>query len=170
TDIGVRYQVPGVRPSKGVRYQVPGVRKESGHTSPDPSHLTPDTPHLTPHPPFSWRFRVPDGETISFVDNHFGPRQFTAGKDFGDFVVWRPDDIPAYQLACVVDDNAMRISEVVRGADLLVSTARQLLLYRALQWDAPSFYHCDLLTDENGQRLAKRHADLSLRHLRAQGR
>jgi len=118
---------------------------------------------------FSWRFRVPDGETISFCDGSFGARQFVAGKDFGDFVVWRPDDVPAYQLACVADDAAMRITEVVRGADLLVSTARQLLLYRALKLTPPRFYHCPLMTDDSGVRLAKRHAALSLRNLREQG-
>ena len=74
----------------------------------------------------NWRFRVPDGETISFTDGNCGEQKFVAGKDFGDFVVWRHDDVPAYQLACVVDDAAMHITEVVRGADLLVSTARQI--------------------------------------------
>src|SRR6185312_17231576 len=118
---------------------------------------------------FCWRFRVPDGETISFTDRNFGPQQFVAGKDLGDFVVWRSDDVPAYQLACVADDAAMKISEVVRGADLLVSTARQLLLYRALGLAAPSFYHCPLVTDASGVRLAKRHDVLSLRQLRAKG-
>jgi glutamyl-tRNA synthetase len=118
---------------------------------------------------FNWRFRVPDGETISFTDGHFGPQQFVAGKDFGDFVVWRPDDVPAYQLAVVVDDAAMQITEVVRGADLLKSTARQLLLYRALRLPPPKFYHCPLMTDETGVRLAKRHEALSLRTLRARG-
>lgn len=118
---------------------------------------------------FCWRFRVPDGEAISFVDGHFGRQQFIAGKDFGDFVVWRSDDVPAYQLACVADDSAMRISEVVRGADLLTSTARQLLLYRALGLTAPSFYHCPLVTDASGARLAKRHDSLSLRQLQAKG-
>ena len=118
---------------------------------------------------FSWRFRVPDGETISFADGSFGPQQFVAGKDFGDFVVWRHDDVPAYQLSVVVDDAAMRITEVVRGADLLVSTARQLLLYRALNLEPPQFYHCPLMTDAAGARLAKRHDALSLRTLRAQG-
>ena len=63
----------------------------------------------------------------------------------------------------------MGITEVVRGADLLRSTARQLLLYRALQRQAPSFYHCPLVTDASGQRLAKRHDALSLRKLRAAG-
>ena len=118
---------------------------------------------------FCWRFRVPDGETISFRDAHFGPQQFIAGKDFGDFVVWRSDDVPAYQLACVVDDIAMRITEVVRGADLLVSTARQLLLYRALGIAPPQFYHCPLMTDDTGVRLSKRHDALSLRTLRQSG-
>jgi glutamyl-tRNA synthetase len=112
---------------------------------------------------------VPDGETISFIDANFGPQQFIAGKQFGDFIVWRPDDVPAYQLACVADDAAMRITEVVRGADLLISTARQLLLYRALGLKAPQFFHCDLMTDDQGIRLAKRHAALGLRHLREHG-
>ena len=93
-----------------------------------------------------------------------------AGTDFGDFVVWRQDDVPAYQLACVVDDAAMQITEVVRGADLLASTARQLLLYRALSLTPPKFFHCPLVPDESGQRLAKRHDALSLRALRASGK
>ena len=97
------------------------------------------------------------------------PQRFVAGKDFGDFVVWRHDDVPAYQLACVADDAAMQVTEVVRGADLLVSTARQWLLYRALGLTAPEFFHCELMTDAAGVRLAKRHDALSLRHLREQG-
>lgn len=122
-----------------------------------------------PGAPCHWRFRVPDGEEISFVDGHFGPQTFVAGRSFGDFVVWRSDDVPAYQLTVVVDDAAMHISEVVRGADLLVSTARQLLLYRALGLHAPQFFHCPLMLDERGERLAKRHDALSLRALRASG-
>jgi glutamyl-tRNA synthetase len=118
----------------------------------------------------AWRFLVPDGETITFIDGHFGEQHFVAGRDFGDFVVWRGDDVPAYQLACVVDDAAMEITEVVRGADLLVSTARQLLLYRALGLSPPAWFHCPLFTDESGQRLAKRHDALSLRRLRELGK
>lgn len=117
----------------------------------------------------NWRFRVPDGERIRFVDGHFGEQEFTAGRDFGDFVVWRRDDVPAYQLAVVVDDEAMKISEVVRGADLLRSTARQILLQRALGFREPAYYHCPLMVDERGERLAKRHDALSLRALRAAG-
>ena len=110
-----------------------------------------------------------DGETVSFVDGNVGPQQFVAGKDFGDFVVWRQDDVPAYQLSVAVDDAAMNITEVVRGADLLKSTARQLLLYRALGVDPPKFFHCPLMTDAAGLRLAKRHDALSLRALKAKG-
>jgi len=117
----------------------------------------------------NWRFRVPDGETISFLDQHQGPQSFVAGKDFGDFVVWRRDDVPAYQLAVVVDDAAMQVTEVVRGVDLLKSTARQLLLIRTLGFDIPSYFHCDLVRDDKGVRLAKRHDALSLRTLREQG-
>ena len=118
---------------------------------------------------FCWRFRVPDGETISFRDENLGEQKFIAVKDFGDFVVWRNDDVPAYQLACVVDDAEMKITEVVRGKDLLLSTARQLLLYRALNLQPPKFFHCELMLDENGRRLAKRNDALSLRQLRERG-
>jgi len=118
----------------------------------------------------NWRFRVPEGEAVEFADLHLGRQSFVAGQDFGDFVIWRRDDVPAYQLAVVVDDAEMRITEVVRGADLLKSTARQLLLYGALGWNPPEFYHCDLVADQAGVRLAKRHDALSIRRLREQGR
>jgi len=118
---------------------------------------------------FAWRFRVPDGETVSFVDGNCGEQRFVAGKDFGDFVVWRGDGVPAYQLACVADDAAMQITEVVRGADLLVSTARQILLYRALGLTPPAFFHCRSGSMKPAWRLAKRHDALSLRTLRDRG-
>jgi glutamyl/glutaminyl-tRNA synthetase len=117
----------------------------------------------------NWRFRVPDGEEICFTDLHLGSQRLTAGRDFGDFIVWRRDEVPAYQLAVVVDDAAMQITEVVRGADLLRSTARQILLYRALGFRAPDSYHCDLVRDDAGVRLAKRHDALSIRQLRELG-
>ncbi len=117
-----------------------------------------------------WRFRVPDGEKLMFVDAAQGIQTAVAGADFGDFVVWRRDGVPAYQLAVVADDAAMEITEVVRGMDLLLSTFRQLLIYRALKLEAPRFCHVPLRVDPaTGQRLAKRHASLSLRELRARG-
>jgi len=124
----------------------------------------PDTPGS-----MNWRFRVPDGEAVEFIDLNLGPQRFVAGKDFGDFVVWRRDGVPSYQLACVADDAAMRITEVVRGADLLKSTARQILLNRALGLDNPAWYHCRLMVDQHGRRLAKRYDALSLRTLRQRG-
>jgi glutamyl-tRNA synthetase len=117
----------------------------------------------------NWRFRVPDGETIRFKDANLDHQKFVAGRDFGDFIIWRHDQIPSYQLAVVVDDATMQITEVVRGEDLLISTARQLLIYRALGLKAPSFYHCALMKDDHGIRLAKRHDALSLHSLREQG-
>ena len=87
----------------------------------------------------NWRFRGRSGETVAFTDGRAGPQTFIAGRDFGDFIVWRKDGVPAYQLAVVVDDAAMRITEVVRGADLLPSTAQQILLYRALGLEPPGF-------------------------------
>jgi glutamyl-tRNA synthetase len=117
----------------------------------------------------NWRFRVPDGESIAFVDALRGPQAFVAGRDFGDFLVWRKDGLPSYELAVVADDHAMGITEVVRGSDLLLSTARQLLLYRSLDWTAPAWAHAPLIMDTHGRRLAKRSAGLSLRELRTRG-
>lgn len=117
----------------------------------------------------NWRFRVPDGHAVNFVDLKQGSQSFVAGRDFGDFLVWRRDDVPSYQLACAVDDALMRVTEVVRGADLLKSTARQALLQRALDYPTPEYFHCDLVADERGERLAKRHAALALRALRERG-
>ncbi len=122
-----------------------------------------------PSTPANWRFRVPEGEMVQFEDARCGLQRFVAGNDFGDFPVWQKDGMPAYQLAVVVDDAAMKVTEVVRGKDLLLSTARQLLLYRALKLNPPDFYHCPLMTDEKGHRLAKRHDALSLRSAREAG-
>ena len=116
-----------------------------------------------------WRFRVPDGRTIEFHDALQGTVCRTAGVDFGDFVVWRRDDLAAYELAVVADDHAMEIAEVVRGADLLTSTARQILLYEALGWTPPAFCHTPLVCDASGRRLAKRTGGLAIRELREAG-
>jgi len=118
---------------------------------------------------FNWRFRVPNDREIRFDDTRLGPCEFECLRDFGDFLVWRKDGVPAYELAVVVDDAAMGITEVVRGEDLLISTARQLLIYEALDLMPPSFYHTPLMVDTAGQRLAKRHRALSLRELREAG-
>ena len=116
----------------------------------------------------AWRLRVPE-RSVHFKDLRQGSQRFTGQQDFGDFVVWRPQAGPSYQLAVVVDDALMGITEVVRGCDLLLSTARQLLIYEALGFQPPDFYHCPLVTDEQGVRLAKRHDALSLKKLRERG-
>lgn len=113
-----------------------------------------------------WRFRVQDGQEVDFNDLAQGKQRWIAGRDFGDFVIWRRDDVPAYQLAVVVDDQRMQITEVVRGMDLMVSTARQILLIQALGFRFLDYYHCPLITDEKGQRLAKRARSLSLQYYR----
>lgn len=118
---------------------------------------------------YNWRFRVPDHRLIDFVDARMGPCAFESLRDFGDFLIWRKDGVPAYELAVVVDDSLMGVTEVVRGEDLLISTARQLLIYEALETVAPRFYHAPLVCDPNGQRLAKRVGSLSLRALREAG-
>lgn len=113
----------------------------------------------------NWRFKVPENLKVQFLDNNFGEQTFVTDIDFGDFLVWRKNGFPSYELSVVADDYAMGITEVVRGADLLLSTARQILLYNALNWSIPEFYHCELILDENGQRLAKTHKSLALREL-----
>lgn len=116
----------------------------------------------------SLRVRAGPG-VLAFDDLVAGPQRFEVGVDLGDVIVRRADGLWAYQLATVVDDAAMGITEVVRGDDLLPSTGSQLLLYRALGLDAPAFLHLPLLLDESGERLAKRRGSLTLRGLRAAG-
>ncbi|MBB4636701.1 tRNA glutamyl-Q(34) synthetase GluQRS [Longimicrobium terrae] len=116
---------------------------------------------------FALRVAAPSGP-IPFTDELLGPCAFDPA-DEGDFVVRRKDGVAAYQLAVVVDDAAMRITDVVRGADLLSSTARQILLYRALELPEPRFLHVPLMLGPDGERLAKRHGAVSLGELRDAG-
>jgi glutamyl-tRNA synthetase len=117
--------------------------------------------------PFAWRFRVTDSP--GFTDAFAGETQIDLRQLGGDFVVWKSAGTPAYQLAVVVDDAEMGITEVVRGDDLIPSTPRQLLLYRALGHAPPRFVHVPLVVGEDGRRLAKRHGDTRLSALRDAG-
>ncbi|MGB8331601.1 MAG: tRNA glutamyl-Q(34) synthetase GluQRS [Polyangiales bacterium] len=120
-----------------------------------------------PGEPAALRFRMAD-PSPGFEDALCG--RYPDGRAGGDFVVRRADGIWAYQLAVVVDDAEARISQVIRGADLLDSTPRQIALYRALGCPTPSFAHVGLLLDEAGNRLAKRHGAVSIESLRQAGR
>ena len=113
----------------------------------------------------AWRVRVPD-EEVAFTDLCMGPHSENLLTGCGDFYLRRADGVFAYQLAVVVDDARMGVTEVVRGADLLSSTARQLYLYRLLGLTPPVFAHCPLLLDADGRRLSKRDGDQSLENLR----
>ena len=119
---------------------------------------------LTRAPAF--RVQVPD-EEITFTDGHLGRYAENLARDCGDFYLRRADGVFAYQLAVVVDDALMGVTEVVRGSDLLSSTPRQLWLYRELGLTAPQFYHLPLLLAPDGRRLSKRDGDQSLENLRA---
>ena len=112
------------------------------------------------------RLRVPE-EAIAFTDGHMGPVRENLPTDCGDFLLRRSDGLYAYQLAVVVDDAAMGVTEVVRGADLLSSTPRQLLLYRMLGLTPPRFCHFPLLLDSRGRRLSKRDGALGLEALQS---
>lgn len=111
------------------------------------------------------RLRVPDKE-ISLIDGHMGGYAERLERDCGDFLLRRSDGMFAYQLAVVVDDAAMGVTEVVRGADLLSSTPRQLYLYQLLDLTPPEFFHFPLLLAPDGRRLSKRDADVGLDSLR----
>ncbi|GFN31789.1 glutamyl-Q tRNA(Asp) synthetase [Paenibacillus curdlanolyticus] len=115
----------------------------------------------------SLRFAMPD-VAITFVDEAAGEQSFPPGAG-GDFVVKRADGIISYQLAVVVDDHAMGITDVLRGWDLIDSTPRQLLLYKALGMKPPRFAHVPLLLGPDGTRLAKRHGAVSLASIRERG-
>lgn len=106
-------------------------------------------------------------ETVSFHDRLCGEYRENLAEECGDFIIRRSDGVYAYQLAVVVDDAAMGITEVVRGNDLLSSTARQLLLYRLLGLPEPEFSHLPLLIAPDGRRLSKRERDLDMGELRS---
>jgi glutamyl-tRNA synthetase len=140
----------------------------------DPSLTTPPTHYSIDgeeKTPVCWRFRVPDHQKVRFYDNNLGEVIFTSGIDFGDFVIYTKAGYPSYELAVVVDDLSMGVTEVVRGRDLLLSTARQILLINALTGATSSvseegeeyisqnrleYYHCELVRDKEGVRLSKR--------------
>ena len=117
----------------------------------------------------AWRVKVPD-ETVRFTDLHYGPYAENLAAECGDFVVRRADGVFAYQLATAVDDGLMGVTEVVRGRDLIGSTARQLWLQRTLGLPSPVYGHIPLLTDWDGRRLSKRDGDLDLARLREKWR
>ncbi len=116
--------------------------------------------------PFAFRFRVGEDDDPAFDDRVLGRTRLGTP---GDFVVRRADGTPAYQLAVVVDDAAMGITEVVRGGDLLASTPRQILLYRTLGLAPPAFGHVPLVLGPDGARLSKRHAGSSIAEMRNAG-
>ena len=150
---------------------------ESAASAPHAEHEGPTYPGTCAHRtasdaaaldrPFAWRFRVTDSP--AFDDRFLGRTHIDLGQVGGDFVVWRSFRVPAYQLAVVVDDADMGVTDVVRGDDLVPSTPRQLLLYRALGLEPPAFAHVPLVVGPDGRRLAKRHGDTRLATLRAAG-
>lgn len=117
---------------------------------------------------YSWRYRTSKRHR-QFVDRIAGLRGCQLDTELGDFVIFKSDGSPAYQLAVVVDDHAMGITEVVRGDDLLPSTFRQLEIYEFFGWTPPGFAHAPLVVGTDGRRLAKRHGDTRLSKLRQDG-
>lgn len=113
----------------------------------------------------AWRLRVPE-EEVEFLDGLRGEYRENLAAECGNFIIRRSDGVYAYQLAVVTDDAQMGVTQVVRGADLLNSTPRQLYLYRLLGYEAPEFYHVPLLVAPDGRRLSKRDGDLDLGQLR----
>lgn len=116
---------------------------------------------------FSLRLKMPN-KLIMFNDGHYGKYEQNLQKECGDIILKRRDGVYAYQLAVVIDDALMGITEVVRGVDLLSSTPQQLYLYQLLGFKAPEFFHVPLLVTPDGRRLAKRDRDLDLGSLRQQ--
>lgn len=105
--------------------------------------------------PFVLRFKVPENDEYTFNDVVKGEVSFKS-EDFGDWVMVKENGIPTYNFACVIDDHLMEISHVLRGEDHITNTPKQLMVYRALGWDAPIFGHMTLIVNENNKKLSKR--------------
>lgn len=120
--------------------------------------------------PYCWRWRTAgQGRPRTFRDAVAGPQHCDLARELGDFVVCKHDGTPSYQLAVVLDDHAMGVTEVLRGDDLIPSTFRQLAIYDFFGWPAPSYAHIPLVVGPDGRRLAKRHGDTRISILRDQG-
>jgi glutamyl-tRNA synthetase len=132
------------------------------------SHRHADSLTALANQQYAWRFRAGDG-FVEYIDGFRGEMRLSCQEIGGDFVVWKSAGTPAYQLAVVVDDADLGVTEVIRGDDLVPSTPRQLLLYQALGRAAPRFIHVPLVVGPDGRRLAKRHGDTRLSTLRARG-
>lgn len=153
-----------------------GLRASSAPHASDGRAVYAGTCRPAQHPPFTApeghgarRLFVPYGETIDYDDRHFGHQSVDLARECGDFVLRRADGAWAYQLAVVVDDAMMGVTEVVRGADLLLSAAQQTYLYRLLGYEPPAWHHLPLITNAQGVRLSKRDASLSMEAVRASG-
>lgn len=152
-----------IYPSFESRAQIRALSKapcaKSGDFEPEaifPLSLRPKSFEMPQNPLLcNWRFKVPQDRVVEFEDKLAGHQRFVGQVDFGDFLVWRKSGEPSYELAVVADDIAMQISEVVRGRDLLLSTARQILLYEAFEAEIPYFAHCPLLLDASQKKLSK---------------
>jgi glutamyl-tRNA synthetase len=121
-----------------------------------------------PRSVFAWRWRFATG-TISWLDGVLGEQIANPERQLGDFVIGQSDGTPAYQLAVVIDDRDMGVTEVVRGSDLVPSTYRQLAILRHFGWEAPNYLHVPLLVGPDGRRLAKRHGDTRISYFRERG-
>jgi len=152
---------PCLKSRKEIRAK--GLRSKTGDEFLFPEEFRPDNKHPIPSDfpgEVNWRFRVEWNKTISFFDQAKGMQQFVTGQDFSDFLVWRKGGVASYELATVADDYAMDITEIVRGEDLLLSSARQCLLFDGLGWPRPDFYHCEVLLDDEGRKLSKSERNL----------
>jgi glutamyl-tRNA synthetase len=156
----------GLYPCRCTRADVAAAQSAPHEGDAEPRY--PGTCRTYAGPAVCWRFRVEPGP-VTFEDRLFGPQSIDVAATVGDFVAAKAPDRPAYQLAVVADDVAQGVTEVVRGDDLLPSTARQILIYRALGATPPAWAHVPLVVGPDGKRLAKRHGDARIATLRERG-
>ena len=157
-------------PHDGDQLHYPGTCRERFASWDDAlAHLNPGPQDGSPPRIPCWRFRVPEGSSVSLEDVFAGGYSMDVGARLGDFPLARDANGAGYTLAVVVDDAAMGVTEVVRGDDLLPATPQQMLIYRALGLHTPDFFHVPLVVGPDGRRLAKRHGDTRIASFREGG-